>query len=173
MSLVIYFEENYHMLLKLAVMMTKDVDLGQDVLHTVIARLLQLEKEGELSELRNRSAYVATCIRRATLNHFRSVGRADVEDPTVLTAICVHPEAHIAYEYVEWVVSLEKSLQKFSPEMRKAFIDNYLDDHPIEELSVQLNITANALSQRFKRMRTVLAAEAPDMLKHIEYLLLF
>ncbi|MBQ6692114.1 MAG: sigma-70 family RNA polymerase sigma factor [Clostridia bacterium] len=173
MSLVIYFEENYHMLLKLAVMMTKDVDLGQDVLHTVIARLLQLEKEGKLSELRNRSAYVATCIRRVTLNHFRSVGRADVEDPTVLTAICVHPEAQIAYEYVEWVVSLEKSLQKFSPEMRKAFIDHYLDDHPIEELSVQLNITANALSQRFKRMRTVLAAKAPDMLKHIEYLLLF
>lgn len=170
MTLVTYFEQYYDMLLKLAVMIAKDVDLGQDVLHTVIARLLQLEKQGELSELTNRSAYVATCIRRTTLNYFRSAGRAQVQDPTVFSDICVHPKAEIEYEYVEWIISLEKSLQQFSPEMRKTFIDHYIDDYPIEDLAKKLGITPNALSQRFKRMRAVLANEAPSMLKHIEYL---
>ncbi len=165
-----YFEREYRSLLKLAVMMVKDVDAAQDVLHNVAVVLLK--KQYELEDVENYPAFLAVCIRRAALNYFRKNARYDVQDPDVLAEICVHPESYACYDYVEWVVSLEKCLTSFSPEMRKAFVEHYLDNMPIEIISERLGITANALSLRFMRMRETLAGDSPRMLRHLNIIAL-
>lgn len=163
-----YFERKYHSLLKLAVMMTKDFDTAEDVLHDVAVVLLK--KQQQLEDIEDPAAFLAVCIRRATLNYFRKNARFDVTDPSVITEMFAHPEPGVSYDYVEWVISLEKNLKKYDPEFRKAFINHYLDNVPIEWLAQKLGITANALSQRFMRMRETLANEAPSMLKQIKVL---
>ncbi len=165
-----YFERKYRSLLKLAVMMMKDVDAAQDVLHDVAVVLLK--KQHELEDVENYSAFLAVCIRRAALNYFRKNARYDVQNPDILAEICVHPESDIGYDYIEWVMSLEKHLTKFSPEIRKAFIEHYLDSVPIEIISARLGITPNALSLRFMRMRETLANTSPSMLRHLNIIAL-
>lgn len=167
-SIVEYFEKNYRRLLKIALMMVKDVYTAQDVLHNVAVVILK--KQGELDDVEHYGSYLALCIRRAALNHFRRAARTVATDPDMLSEILLHPDSESAYEYVEWVVALDQQLEGFAPEMRRAFTDHYLDDIPIESLAANLGITPNALSLRFKRMRAALAAHAPSMLRHMSIL---
>ena len=156
MDIIQYFERNYKSLLLCAVMMIKDVDKAQDILHSVAVGLLT--RKDELSELRHPSAFIAQCIYRATL---------------VLAETCPHPGPSVAYDYVEWVASIEAYLQKYSPQMRQAFVDHYLDGVPVGTIAAKLGLTPNALTLRLKRMRDTIAKEGPDMLRHIEILSLF
>lgn len=163
-----YFERKYHSLMKLAVMMTKDWNAAEDVLHDVAVVLLK--KQQQLEDIEDPAAFLAACIRRATLNYFRKNARLDVMDPAVIAETFVHPEPGVSYDYVEWVISLEQHLKKYAPEIRKAFIEHYLDNVPIEWIAPKLGMTANALSQRFMRMRETLAKEAPSMLRQVRVL---
>ena len=153
-----------------AVMMIKDVDRAQDILHNVVVTLLT--KQDELRDLRHPGAYVTQCIYRATLNYLRKESRSEAHDPVVLSEICCHPNSGVAYDYVEWVISIEAYLQKFSPEMRRVFIEHYLDGVPIETIAKELSLTPNAVSLRLKRMRDSLAKSVPDVFRHIDVLTL-
>ena len=64
--------------------------------------------------------------------------------------------------YVEWVASIEAYLQKYSPQMRQAFVDHYLDGVPVGTIAAKLGLTPNALTLRLKRMRDTIAKEGPD-----------
>ena len=169
MDVIEYFERNYKSLLLCAVMMIKDVDRAQDILHNVAVTLLT--KQDELRDLRHPGAYVTQCIYRTTLNYLRKESRSEAYDPVVLE-ICCHPDSGVAYDYVEWVISIEAYLQKYSPEMRRVFIEHYLDGVPIETIAKKLGLTPNAVSLRLKRMRNALAKNAPHMLRHIDILTL-
>lgn len=170
MDVIKYFERNYRHLLLCTVMMIKDVDRAQNILHNVVVTLLT--KQDELRDLRHPDAYVTQCIYRATLNYLRKESRSEAHDPVVLSEICCHPDSGVAYDYVEWVISIEAYLQKFSPEMRQVFIEHYLDGVPIETIARKLGLTPNAVSLRLKRMRDALAKNAPHMLRHIDILTL-
>lgn len=171
LDIIQYFERNYKSLLLCAVMMIKDVDKAQDILHSVAVGLLT--RKDELSELRHPSAFIAQCIYRATLNYLRKEARSEAYDPVVLAETCPHPGPSVAYDYVEWVASIEAYLQKYSPQMRQAFVDHYLDGVPVETIAAKLGLTPNAVTLRLKRMRDTIAKEGPDMLRHIEILSLF
>jgi len=149
-------------------MMIKDVDKAQDILHNVAVVLLT--KQDELTDLRHPSAYVTQCIYRATLNYLRKESRSEAYDPVVLSETCRYPDSDVSYDYVEWVISIEAHLQKFSPEMRQVFIDHYLDGVPVDTIAKKLGITANATSLRLKRMRDTLAKNESGMLRHIDIL---
>mgnify|MGYP000859446928 CR=1 FL=1 len=146
-------------------MIVKDADAAQDVLHDVAVVLLT--KQRELEDVEYNAGFLAVCIRRTALNYFRKNARCDVQYPVILAEICMDPESSVCYDYIEWVISLDKHLSKFSSEMRKAFIEHYLDNVPIEDIAEKLGITANALSLRFSRMRETLAGNAPGMLRHL------
>lgn len=60
MDVIEYFERNYKSLLLCGVMMIKDVDRAQDILHNVAVTLLA--KQDELSDLKHPGAYVTQCI---------------------------------------------------------------------------------------------------------------
>lgn len=165
MDIIKYFERNYSQLLQCAVMMIKDVDRAQDILHNVAVVLLA--KQDELTDLKHPGAYATQCVYRATLNYLRKEARAEVYDPVVLSEVCRHPGSDIAYDYAEWIMSIEASLQEFSPEMRRMFTEHYLDDVPVKTIARRLGITPNAVSLRLRRMRRAVAEKAPDMLRHI------
>lgn len=168
MDIVKYFERNYARLLLCTVIMIKDADRAQDILHDVAVALLK--KQQALSDLKHPLAYITQCVYRATLNYLRKESRTEAYDPTVLSEICQHPDSDVAYDYVEWIISIEASLQKYSPEMRQIFMEHYLDGVPVKTIAQQLGITPNAASLRLKRMRNAFAKNAPDMLRHIDAL---
>ncbi len=170
LDIIKFFERNYRHLLLCTVMMIKDVDRAQDILHNVAVVLLT--KQDELTDLRHPNAYITQCIYRATLNYLRKESRSEACDPVVLSETSRHPDSDVAYDYVEWVISIEAHLQKYSPEMRRVFIEHYLDGVPIETIARELNLTPNAVSLRLKRMRDALAKNAPSMLRHIDVLTL-
>ena len=151
-------------------MMMKEPYAAEDVLQDVAVVLWK--KQRELEDVEDPAAFLAACIRRAALNYLRTNARCAPTDPEILAGVCVHPDSDISYEYVEWVISLERHLKKYKPELRKAFIEHYLDNVPLEMIAQKLGITTNALSQRFMRMRETLAAEAPSMLRQINVLAL-
>lgn len=68
LDIIQYFERNYKSLLLCAVMMIKDVDKAQDILHSVAVGLLT--RKDELSELRHPSAFIAQCIYRGDAELF-------------------------------------------------------------------------------------------------------
>lgn len=167
-TIIEYFERNYRRLLRLAVMTTKDVTAGEDVLHDVAVALLK--RQDELSDLQHPNAYIAQAIFRSSLNYIRKNSRSAPADPNAFEEVCYHPKSEIAYDYAEWVMSIETHLQKYEPRIRKAFIAHYLDDVPIDTLAKALGMTSNALTCRFMRIRRALAKEAPTMFRHLEIL---
>lgn len=170
MNIIKYFESNYRQLLLYALMMIKDVDKAQDILHNVA--IVLLSKQDELTDLHNPNAYIARCIYRATLNYLRKEARSKAYDPVVLAETYCHRDSDVEYDYVEWVISIEALLEKFSPEMRQLFIEHYLDAVPIETIASRLGVTPNAITLRLKRMRKELAKTAPSLLKHTDVLTL-
>lgn len=168
MDIVKYFERNYARLLLCTVIMIKDADRAQDILHDVAVALLK--KQQALSDLRHPLAYITRCVYRTTLSFLQKESRSETCDPAVLSEICQHPDSDVAYDYVEWIISIEASLQKYSPEMRQIFMEHHLDGVPVKTIAQQLGITPNAASLRLKRMRNAFAKNAPDMLRHIDAL---
>lgn len=170
MNIIDYFERNYRQLLLSAVMMIKDVDKAQDILHNVAVALLK--RQNELSDLEHPGAYIAQCIYRATLNHLRKEAHLAACDPAELSEMCLQSDSDVEFDYVEWVISLESHLQQFAPEMRKVFIEHYLDGVPIEAIAKRMGLTPNAVTLRLRRMRGALARSAPSMLRHIDVMTL-
>ena len=168
-----YFSQNYHELLALAVQvcarMSVKPDAGEDVLHQVVIALCQ--KQEELDDVQDYGAYIATCIRRAAINYARKESRAV---PVGLEQLEKEPgprRLSDAYDYSEWVASLEKHLERFAPAMRRAFVAHYVDDVPSTQLARELGISEKALSSRFTRMRRELKRNAASMFRHLNVLL--
>lgn len=69
--------------------------------------------------------------------------------------------SNITIDYVEWVMLLEKCLVTYSPVLQNAFIKHYIDGYPLDTLAKGLEMTPNALSQQFKRMRKKIASQSP------------
>ena len=171
-SVLDYFSQNYQDLLALAVQacayMTSKPEAGEDVLHQVAVILCQ--KEEELGDVKDCGAYLATCIRRAAINYARRESRAM---PIDLENLENQPElshADEAYDYIEWVASLDKHLARFDAAMRRAFIAHYVDDVPSGELAKALGISEKTLSARFARMRRELKKTGASLFTQLNVL---
>ena len=173
-SIVDYFSQNYEELLSLAVQVCSRVssrpEAGADVLHQVAVTLC--ERQRELTDVKDYGAYIAVCIRRAAINYAKREARAM---PMGLDSQDAAPDdrrAEEAYDYWEWVASLEMHLDRFDPVMRQAFIAHYVDEVPSGQLARELGISEKALSLRFSRMRRALKQNGSSMFRHLNVLLL-
>ena len=173
-SVIDYFTENYHDLLALAVQVCaricKKPTAGEDVLHQVA--LVLCKKQQELSDVEDCGAYIAVCIRRAAINYAMRESRQIPMGLERLERETEAGDAAGAYDYFEWVASLEKHLARFDPAMRRAFVAHYIDGVPSRQLAEELGISEKALSLRFARMRKELRQNARSMFKHLNVLLL-
>ena len=173
-SILDYFTQNYSDLLALAVQvcahMTSRPDAAEDVLHQVAVILCQ--RQQELTDVKDCGAYIATCIRRAAINYARKESRSL---PVGLDQMEGDPNTGVvseAYDYMEWVASLEKHLDEFDPVMRQAFVAHYVDEVPSGQLARDLGVSEKTLSSRFARMRRALKKNASSMFRHLNVLLL-
>ncbi len=173
-SIIDYFSQNYSDLLTLSVRVCARIsskpDAGEEVLHQVALVLCQ--KQQDLQDVKDYGAYIAVCIRRAAINFARREARAV---PVGLELFEREPSLHgsdRAYDYSEWVLSLEKHLKRFDPDMRRTFVAHYVDDEPVRDLAAALGISEKALSLRFLRMRRELKHSGTSMFRHLNVLLL-
>lgn len=168
-----YFSQNYDDLLALAVQVCARVsvkpDAGEDVLHQVVIVLCQRHRE--LDDVQDYGAYIATCIRRAAINYARKESHTV---PVGLERFDNEPDRRLSegFDYTEWVATLEKHLYRFKPEMRKAFVDHYINDAPLTQVAESLGISEKALSSRFTRMRRELKKNAASLFRHLNVLLM-
>lgn len=174
-SIVDYFSQNYDKLVKTSILIcsrfSKNPSLiGEDILHDVA--VLLCKKEHELTDVKDYGAYIAVCIRHAAINYVKKHSRSIPVDMEQIAYEFEKYESSPEYDYFEWIVSLEKHLQRYDPQMRKAFIAHYVDDVPSTLLAAELGITEKALSLRFARMRKELRDKAPSMFKHLTILLM-
>lgn len=165
-----YFEEHYRDLLKLALRITKNLDDAYDVLQDVAVVLVQ--KKDDLYDVENPAGYLAVCIRRRALNFLRNSKHSVTTDPDNMKELCQDIDFEMEIEQSEWTIWLEKYMQKCTPEMRKAFIEHYIDDIPLETIAERMGRKPNTLSQQFKRMRESIARQSPRTMMHLMVLML-
>lgn len=158
-KLIDVFAAKYTTLSKYAIMIVKDKDAALDVMQNVA--LVIVKKSYHISEIKKPTAFLITCIRRASLNYLRDQARANPTDPAILEE--THSDEHSdgAIEYLEWVMSLKKYLESYSPKLQNAFIKHYVDGYPLDMIASELNMTSNALAQQFRRMRKKIAQRSP------------
>lgn len=140
-------------------MIVKDKDAALDVMQNVA--LVIVKKSYQLSEIKKPTAFLITCIRRASLNYLRDQARAYPTDPVILEEIHGDEHSDGAMEYLEWVMLLKKYLESYSPQLQSAFIKHYVDGYPLDMIASELNMTSNALAQQFRRMRKKIAQRSP------------
>lgn len=174
-SIVDYFSQNYEELVRLSVKVCArfsmdPLPVAEDILHDVAVVLCKKEKE--LSDLTDYGAYIAVCLRRAAINYVKRQARSVPVDGTRIVNWPQGDRENRTYDYLEWVQTLEKELQRFDPLMRRAFIAHYIDDVPSHDLAQDLGITQKALSLRFAKMRRALKSRAPGMFRHLNILLM-
>ena len=56
--------------------------------------------------------------------------------------------------HIEFLLSLNKQLAKYPPDLAEAF---YIDGYPLQEVARQMGLPSNTLAQKFKRLRKALA----------------
>ena len=161
-KLIDIFVQNYDKLSITAIMILKDKDAAWDVMQSVAVVLLK--KEYSIEEIQKPMAYLATCVRRATLNYLRDESRSYSTDPTLLESINHDMDSYKAIDYLEWTDSLNSYLENYSSELKDAFIRHYVDGYPLAQIAGELGMTPNALSQQFKRMRNHIKAQSPSLL---------
>jgi RNA polymerase sigma factor (sigma-70 family) len=173
---IAYFEQHYDELIRIAVKITKRYEDAEDVMQTVAYILCK--KKDDLDGVENCGAYIAVCIRRASLNFLRKRSYEYVSDPITIDR---HKELSMldeeikhspAYDYAEWVMSLEAHLKGYSKEMREAFIAHYIDGVPVIQLAESMGITAKALVLRFIRMRRTLKSNGKSMFNQFNVLIM-
>ena len=128
----------------------------QDLLQD-LAEIL-LVKGDTLGEVRVPIAYFKTCLRHIKYNKLRKSARETCVDPNDLDAF--QPQKDDDMTGTEILGWLKEQLEACSPEFREAFIKYHIDGHPLEHVAQGLNMTPNAVSQRFSRMRRKLKREA-------------
>ncbi len=164
-----YFGEYYRDLLKLALRMVKNLDDAYEVLQDVAVVMVQ--KKEELYDVEDPAAYLAVCIRRRALNFIRDSRRSFATAPEAMKNIRADEDTQTEIEQTEWTIWLDKYLRNSAPELRKAFIDHYLNDIPLETIAERLGMKPNTLSQQFRRMRQSIARQSPRTMTHLMVLI--
>lgn len=69
----------------------------------------------------------------------------------------------------EW---LNRLLISYSPEIADAFLRCYMDGYSVKELAAELNMSENALSQQFRRMRKKMKHDYAGVLEMMLFVLM-
>lgn len=156
-DIITYFAEHYEEFLKLAFMVTRDFHGAEDVLQNVALSLCR--QHGDMEDIKNPGGFLAVCIRKAAISYIRKTAHAMPVEPTILNDRCA--DDTVAQSYIEWLIVLNKHLACYQEHLRQAFIAFYLDGYSLEQSAILANMSPNALSQQFKRMRTRLKTQSP------------
>ena len=155
-SIMNFIEENYQSLLWFAVRMTGNWADGEDVLQTVATKICL--KQNEFKDIAHAKSYLMVCIRNAALNQQRTKARQRVADESYekLKDTFSDPAIKREYELVEWIETLDRHLEYYDEQSRKAFIAYYVDQVPLEEVAASLGLTKRQTLKKLESMRNYL-----------------
>ena len=170
-SIMNFIEENYQSLLWFAVRMTGNWADGEDVLQTVATKICL--KQDELKSIAYCKSYLMVCIRNATLNQRRTKARQRVADESYekLKDTFSDPTTKLEYELVDWIESLDRHLEYYDKESRKAFIEYYVDQEPLEKVAASLGLTKRQTIKKFESMRNYLKRHHKHLFVQLSVLL--
>lgn len=150
-----YVEKNYNGLVVIARSVVRNGELAQDILHSVIVALM--EKQDKLPQIEKPEYYIRKCIYHFMLNEKRKESKVSFLELNEATYLLDSKENE--FERVELEFDLSNLLCAYPSEMINAFVAHYLDSVPLEKIFSELDLTVNALTLRFKRMRDKLAKQ--------------
>ncbi|MDD6044856.1 MAG: sigma-70 family RNA polymerase sigma factor [Clostridia bacterium] len=162
---VFFKEENRKELSLYAYMLMGNKDDALDLLSDL---LIEIYENPKMQYVLDPIPYFKTTLRNKAYNITKRNSRVVPYAPDMLSVSepKLYNDAEQEYEDMrtrqEWRNRLLKS---YSPEMVDAFLRCYLDGYSIKELAAALNMSENALSQQFRRMRKKMRHEFAWMLE--------
>lgn len=139
-----------------AVSLTGNTEEAKDLVSDLCIALL--ERDADAEEIRFPKAFFNTSLRHMVYNSSLRKSRCVEIDPTgtELNSIIKYGADDMAH--IEFLLSLNKELAKYPPDLAEAFYMRYLDDYPLHEVARQMRISPNTLAQKFKRLRKALSS---------------
>lgn len=116
-----------------------------------------LERSDAAEEVRFPKPFFKTCLRNLSYNSRIEKNRFIVIDPTDSSLHQIMSDNSCDIATVDFLLSLNKRLAQYPPDLVEAFCMRYLDGYPLHEIATQIGIPANTLSQKFKRLRQSLS----------------
>ncbi|MBR0026550.1 MAG: sigma-70 family RNA polymerase sigma factor [Clostridia bacterium] len=158
-ELVTIFLENYDELSACAVMLTGRTQDAEDLLSVLLIKIYTQEK---FLKVKNPLPYFKSCLKNESTSIKKRNGRVRFFEEEEAEAIGYTQE-----DFEEVLSSretrelLNKTFEKFSPELIEAFVKFHLEGYSAMEIAEELGMNVNTLSQHLSRMRRKLRDRAP------------
>lgn len=144
------YEKQYDQLLKRAVSILGNLHDAEDVMQDLA--IMIMEKEDIFANVENCKAYLFSSIRNISIDAYRknrkSISSSSVNE-TQDNSIATGKE----FERIEARDYIERLLGQCPSEIKDAFIKHVIYGYSINELSKELGMSANNLSQKISRMK--------------------
>lgn len=127
-----------------------------DALDLLSDLLIEIYENPKMQDVIEPIPYFKTTLRNKAYNIKKRNSRMIPHDPDMLsgTEPKLYDDTEREHEDMrtrqEW---LNRLLISYSPEIADAFLRCYMDGYSVKELAAELNMSENALSQQFRRMR--------------------
>ena len=160
-ELLNHFAKHHNALILYALKLTGSMQDAEDLVSDLC--VIVLGRQDNAEEVRYPLAFFKTCLRNmfyTNANKARRIVAVDPADPA-LESIVSDNSDDIAT--VNFLMSLNKRLAQYPPELAEAFCMRYLDGYPLQEVARKMGIPANTLAQKFKRLRGSLSKSGPDL----------
>ncbi len=158
---VLLDEHNRKQLFRYALQLTRNIEEAEDLFSDLV---LAVYINPEMEKIREPIPYFRTCIRNRFYNLRQREKRMQYEDPQVLIGRKVESDEETIEAYLsekETRAKLKTALADYSDEWIEAFEKFYLDGYSQTELSKEMGVKPNTISQQFRRMRKKLKMKYP------------
>lgn len=158
---VLLDEHNRKQLFRYALQLTRNIDEAEDLIGDLI---LSVYTNREMEKVREPIPYFRACIRNRFINIRQKDKRVQYEDPQTLAKYDVKiGEERTENDLIEKETRarIRTVLAEYSDEWIEAFEKFYLDGYSQIELSKEMGIKSNTISQQFRRMRKKLKRRYP------------
>lgn len=145
-------KKNNRDLIKYALTFTGSLDDATDLVSDLLIKIYTDERMKNVEEP---MAYFRACIRNSAYNKIKRDKRLVLlpyEDFQALKD-CIPAPQENSYEDHQTRQEIREMLAQYKVPLKEAFILFHLDGYSIKELAKWLNMSENALSQQFRRMR--------------------
>lgn len=130
--------------------------------------LIEIYENPKMQDALDPVPYFKTTLRNKAYNIMKKNSRVIPYAPDMLSGAEPKLYNDVEREYEDRRTRQEwrnRLLKLYTPEMTDAFLQCYVDGYSIKELAAALNMSENALSQQFRRMRKKMRHEFAWMLK--------
>lgn len=139
-----------------------------DALDLLSDLLIEIYENPKMQDALDPVPYFKTTLRNKAYNIMKKNSGMVLYAPDMLPGVEPRLYADAGQEHEDILTRQEwrnRLLESYSPEMADAFLRCYVDGYSVKELAAARNMSENALSQQFRRMRKKMRHEFAWVLK--------